>query len=66
LHGKGYNLKHFVTVMPGLFAHNHFNGLNTYVTGFSVEKEQHHPLALVGRKGSETHLWGMSVGLVGR
>jgi hypothetical protein len=52
---KGYNLKHFVTAIPKLFAHNHFNGLNTHVIGCSVVKEQHRPLALVGQEGSEAH-----------
>jgi hypothetical protein len=37
---KGYNLKHFVTVMPGLFAHNLLNGLNTDVIGCSVGELQ--------------------------
>ncbi|AMH42758.1 hypothetical protein AXG89_33930 [Burkholderia sp. PAMC 26561] len=55
---KGYNLKHFVTVTPGLFAHNHFNGLNTYVIECSVGKEQHHSLALIGRHSAEARFSG--------
>jgi hypothetical protein len=29
---KGYNLKHFVTAMPGIIAHNLFNDFNTDVS----------------------------------
>jgi hypothetical protein len=31
-----YNLKHFVTALPGLFAHNALNGFNTDVAGCVV------------------------------
>lgn len=36
LSGGRYNLKHFVTALVGLFAHNALNGFNTDVAGCVV------------------------------
>jgi len=43
--------------MPGLFAHNLFNGLNTDVIGCSVGELQR-LVALIGRPGAESRLQG--------
>ena len=64
---KGYNLKHFVTAMPGLFAHNLFNGLNTDVIGCSVGNLQRIDLhSTVGSKVPDPSFRDMFVGVVGR
>jgi hypothetical protein len=60
-----YNLKHFVTVMLGLFAHNHFNGFNTDVIGCSVGELQRFKLhSMVGLVPNPTFR-DMFVGVVG-
>jgi hypothetical protein len=52
--------------MLGLFAHNLFNGLNTYVIEFSVGKEQHSDLHSTFGLVPNPSLRDMFVGVVGR
>jgi hypothetical protein len=63
---KGYNLKHFVTAMPGLFAHNLFNGLNTDVAECSVGKLQRLELHSTVGKVPNPSFRDMFVAVVGR
>ncbi|OXC79559.1 hypothetical protein BSU04_06400 [Caballeronia sordidicola] len=63
---QGYNLKHFVTVMPGLFAHNHFNGFNTDVIECSVGELQRFELHSAVGLVPNPSFRDMFVGVVGR
>jgi hypothetical protein len=63
---KGYNLKHFVTVILGLFAHNHFNGLNTDVIGCSVGELQRFDLHSTVGMVPNPSFRDMFVAVVGR